>query len=618
MPSTATVRCPECGTSLEDPLRSCPHCGSASPVARTAEGLLSTPARPAEAAAEDPAQAPILAELKATLEPRILILKPLARGGMGLVYLARDPALKRLVVVKVLAPALATNERARARFKREAESAAAVAHPNVVGIFEVGELPKTGTSFMVMQFVEGPTLSEAFPNGAVAPEDQARRILGEIASALAAAHARRLVHRDIKPTNVILERETGRAIVLDFGISAVLTPTAPNISGRFTSSRLTGGHALIDHTIQSGLTSEGMVIGTPYYMSPEQAAMEPVTPKSDVYSLGVLAFELVTGTLPFIEPTPTAMAAAHLNQQPRPVEELRHDLDPEFSALIDQCLKKTPAERPSAEAVARALMPGAATQVEWPPPGLERLTGRGWRALLRCAVAEAVALGALGVAPYLRKVESPEAAALAAAGLVVAFVFLMLTAGAAAADAMTGLVRGLRAGYPRDVLLDAALDKRRDAGDLVNGLGAFALVPESRRREMIVRRRQGAAILMAGISGTGLCLGVWGAALIPRNWQGLVVAALPLLFAYLMRWIVTFPERRVRIRASREAGARWFSATPPIRGELVSGWLEDAGRQAPRAATAGERWQLEALTLPWLLLLGPLAALVTTLFAGWW
>lgn len=618
MPQTATVRCPECGTSLEDPLHACPHCGSASPVARTAEGLLGVTPRPATTEPEDPQQVPILEELRATLEPRILILKPLARGGMGLVYLARDPALKRLVVVKVLAPSLAMNDRARARFKREAESAAAVAHPNVVGIFEVGELPKTGTSYMVMQFVDGPTLNEAFPNGTVAPEDQARRILGEVASALAAAHARRLVHRDIKPTNVILERETGRAIVLDFGISAVLTPTAPVISGRFTPARLTGGHAMIDHTIQSGLTSEGMVIGTPYYMSPEQAAMEPVTPKSDCYSLGVLAFELVTGGLPFVEPTPAAMAAAHLNQPPRPVEELRHDLDPEFSALIDQCLKKLPAERPSAEAIARALLPGAATQVEWPPPGLERLTGRGWRAILRCVVAEGLALGALALAPWLRQIDSPEIAALAAAGMVVAFVLLMLTAGTGAADAMTGLVRGLRAGYPRDVLLDAALDKRRDGGDLVNGLGPFALVPESRRREMIVARRQGAGLLLGGIGGTGLILGAWGGGIIPHNWQGLVIAGVPLLFAYGMRWVVTFPERRVRIRASREAGARWFSATPPIRGELVRGWLEDAGRAATRTPTARERWRLEVLTLPWLLLLGPLVALVVTLFATWW
>lgn len=612
----ATVRCPDCGSSLDDPSRACPHCGAASPVARTAEGLLSS-LRPL-AEPEHQLQGPILDELKEALEPRILLLKPLAKGGMGLVYLARDPALKRLVVVKVLAPGLAMNDRARARFKREAESAAAVAHPNVVGIFEVGELPRTGTAYMVMQYVQGPTLTEAFPNGTVAPEDQARRILGEVASALAAAHARRLVHRDIKPTNVILERETGRAIVLDFGISAVLTPTTPNISGRHVSARLTGGQGVIDHTIQSGLTSEGMVIGTPYYMSPEQAATEPVTPKSDVYSLGVLAFELVTGTLPFVEPTPTAMAAAHLNQIPAPVESLRHDLDAEFAMLINRCLAKLPAERPSAEAVARALMPDGATQVEWPPPGLERLTGRGWRALARCCYSAILALGALALGPWLRTVEPREAAALAAAGLVVAFAFLMLAAGATAADAMTGLLRGLRAGYPREVLLDAALDKRRDAGDIVNGLGPFALVAEAARREMIEARRRSAAFLLLGYALTGVLLAVWVLGALPPAWRGLLLAGAPLFLAFLTRWVMTFPERRVRLRATRESGGRWFGAAPPIRGELVSGWLEDAGRPAPRTASPIDRLRMEALALPWLFLLGPLVALVLGLFVGWW
>ena len=471
---------------------------------------------------------------------------------------------------------------------------------------------------MVMQFVEGPTLNEAFPGGTVAPESEARRILSEVASALAAAHARRLVHRDIKPTNVILDRNTGRAVVLDFGISAVLVPTAPTISGRFTSARLTGGHAIVDHTIQSGLTSEGMVIGTPYYMSPEQAAMEQVTPKSDVYSLGVLAFELVTGGLPFVEATPAAMAAAHLNNQPPKVEGLRHDLDPEFAALIDRCLAKLPAERPSAEAIARALMPEAATKVEWPPPGLDRLTGRGWRALVRCAVAEGVALAALGMVPALRDLDPPEVAALTAAGAVVAFAFLMLAAGATAADAMIGLLRGLRAGYPKDVLLDAALDKRRDAGDLINGLGAFALMAETDRRVMLEMRRRGALVLLLGVSLTGLLAGAWAAHLIPGRTIGLVLTTLPLLGAMILRWLITFRERRVRIRADREAGGRIFTSTPPIRGELVRGWLEDAGRGAPRPGTASERLMLEVLALPWVLLLGPLVALVLTLFAGWW
>ncbi|HET7041196.1 MAG TPA: hypothetical protein VFI13_04230 [Gemmatimonadales bacterium] len=204
-----------------------------------------------------------------------------------------------------------------------------------------------------------------------------------------------------------------------------------------------------------------------------------------------------------------------------------------------------------------------------------------------------------------------------AAGLVVTFTFLMLTTGAAAADAMTGLVRGLRAGYPRDILLDAALDRRRDGGDLVNGLGPFALVPESRRREMIVGRRVGAAVLLVGMTLTGAILGSWPWGIIPHDWRGLVIAAIPFLGTIALRGLLTFPERRVRIRASREAGARWFSTTPPIRGELVAGWLEDAGRPTPRPATAKDRWRLEALTLPWLVLLGPLVALVMTLFAGW-
>lgn len=614
MADTVAIRCSECGTSLEVLARACPHCGAASPVARTAEGLLEGPGAPTPASPHpvEPDHLPVLQELREELEPRLVLLKPLAKGGMGLVYLARDPALKRLVVVKVLTPALAQNDRARARFKREAESAAAVAHPNVVSIYEVGELPRTGTPYMIMQFVDGPTLTEAFPNGTVAPEEQARRILGEVASALAAAHARRLVHRDIKPTNVILDRDTGRAIVLDFGISAVLTPSQPRISGHLP--RLTGGQsALTDHTIQSGLTSEGMVIGTPYYMSPEQAATEPVTPKSDVYSLGVLAFELVTGGLPFVEPTPQAMAAAHLNQTPPLVESLRQDLDSDLATLIDRCLAKMPAERPSAEAIARALMPDRGTQIEWPPPGLDRLTGRGWRALIRAEMAESLALASLAIAPGLRTLEPHQIAVIASASALVAFTFLMLMAGATAADAMTGILRGLKAGYPRDVLLDAAIDKRRDAGDLVNGMGVFALVPDAQRRAMLRSRRAGAAILLAGITGSGLLTGVLGVGWLGTDRSAVALAALPLALALGARALVTEAERRVRIRATRDAGEPVFSRTPPIRAELVKGWLEDAGRTPPRPGTFRDRLKLEALTLPWLLLVGPLVALVVAL-----
>jgi hypothetical protein len=311
------------------------------------------------------------------------------------------------------------------------------------------------------------------------------------------------------------------------------------------------------------------------------------------------------------------MAAAHLNTPPPTVESRRHDLDAEFAALIDRCLAKLPAERPSAEAVARALITEGTGRIEWPPPGLERLTGRGWRALNRAVTTEIFAIVVLAGSRWLTVLESPELIALTGAGLIVWFTFLMLSTGAASADAMTGLLRGLRAGYPKDVLIDAALDKRRDAGDLVNGLGVFALVPEGGRRTMIRARRTGAAALLIGAGVTGLLLGLWGGGWFVAGDVGLTLATAPLLVGWSMRWGMTLEERRVRIRATRETGGSWFASTPPIRGELVRGWLDGAGRNAPRAPTAGDRLTLEAWALPWLLLLGPLVALVLTIFAGW-
>src|SRR5687767_6644424 len=186
-------------------------------------------------------------ELEVALAPGIEILRPIGRGGMGAVFLARDVALKRQVVVKVLSPDRAEDATAVQRFAREAESAAAVSHPNVVGVHQVGVLPKSGTSYFVMQFVDGPSLDQASPMGSKMLQARCRRIIGEVASALAAAHSRGLVHRDIKPGNVILEGPTERAIVVDFGISAA---AAPEPSTR--------------------LTATGTSIGTPEYMSPEQ------------------------------------------------------------------------------------------------------------------------------------------------------------------------------------------------------------------------------------------------------------------------------------------------------------------------------------------------------------
>jgi serine/threonine protein kinase len=170
-------------------------------------------------------------ELEQALAPGIEILRPLGRGGMGAVFLARDRALKRQVVIKVLSPEMARDKTAAQRFAREAEAAASVWDPNVVGLLQVGQLPRSGTSYFVMQYVSGPTLAQACPIGIKMLQARCRRIVGEIASGLAAAHARGLVHRDIKPSNVILEGPTERAVVLDFGISAAAGPEGRAASG---------------------------------------------------------------------------------------------------------------------------------------------------------------------------------------------------------------------------------------------------------------------------------------------------------------------------------------------------------------------------------------------------
>jgi serine/threonine protein kinase len=216
-------------------------------------------------------------ELAEALAPHLLLVRLLGKGGMGLVYLARDPALKRLVAVKVLSPALARDETARLRFAREAETMAAMSHPNIVSVYQVGELPRSGTSYFVMQYISGKTLSDLFPLGTPTAEGKVRRCLGEIAYALAAAHRIGVVHRDIKPANVMLDHESGRYLVLDFGISAILT--APDAAAERDAA----------------LTSENIRIGTPRYMSPEQASGLEVTGKSDVYSLGCLDALLRTG-----------------------------------------------------------------------------------------------------------------------------------------------------------------------------------------------------------------------------------------------------------------------------------------------------------------------------------
>lgn len=271
-----------------------------------------------------------------------LIERELGRGGMGAVFLARDVALERPVAVKALPPELAVQPQLRERFLRETRTVAGFSHPNIVPVHAVVE---RGHSLLyVMGYVDGETLTQRVRRGGPLTGPDAVRLIQELAWALAYAHGRDVVHRDVKPDNVILERATGRALLTDFGIArGAATATA--------------------------LTSLGEVVGTPQFMSPEQAAGEAIDGRSDLYALGVTAFFAVTGRLPFDGPSTQAILAMQITQPAPPVAELRPDLPPALTGAIDRCLAKDPADRfPSGEALVEALEPVRASVPQVAPP----------------------------------------------------------------------------------------------------------------------------------------------------------------------------------------------------------------------------------------------------------
>ncbi len=262
------------------------------------------------------------------LDGAYAIERELGRGGMGAVFLARDLALDRPVAIKVLPPELAARPELRERFLRETRTAAAFSHPNIVPVHAVEA--RGGVLCFVMGYVDGETLAERLRRAGPLGASEAVRLLQETAWALSYAHGRGVVHRDVKPDNILLERATGRALVTDFGIARA--------------------------TAASGLTAVGEVVGTPHFMSPEQAAGETVDGRSDLYSLGVVAFCAVTGRVPFDGTSSQAVLAKHLTEAAPAVAALRPDLPAPLAAAIDRLLLKEPAERfASGEALVEAL-----------------------------------------------------------------------------------------------------------------------------------------------------------------------------------------------------------------------------------------------------------------------
>lgn len=266
--------------------------------------------------------------LRRALQGRYVIERELGRGGMGIVYLARDVALDRPVAIKLLPPSLAGLPDVRQRFLREARAAARLSHPNIVPIHSVDEAD--GLVWFVMAWVPGESLAERVRReGPLSPRD-ASRMVQEVAWALAYAHQHGVVHRDIKPENVLVERGTGRYLVVDFGIARLAD--------------------------EAGLSPAGELFGTPRLVSPEQAGGEAVDGRSDLYSLGVTAFFALTGRYPFESENVGQLLAQHLTVPAPPVASLRAGLPAPLAAAVDRCLAKSPDERfPDGEALAAAI-----------------------------------------------------------------------------------------------------------------------------------------------------------------------------------------------------------------------------------------------------------------------
>ncbi|MEP6622698.1 MAG: serine/threonine-protein kinase [bacterium] len=254
--------------------------------------------------------------------------RELGRGGMGIVYLAREVRLARSVAIKVLPPALAARRELRDAFLRESQTAAGLNHPNIVPVYAVGE--SGGFVYIVMAFVDGTTLGERLRTKGPLLPGQAARMLREVAWALAYAHAAGIVHRDVSAENILLERGTDRAIVMDFGIASAMRTSA--------------------------VADDGRVMGNAYYVSPEQAMGEPVDARSDLYSLGVCGYYALTGRLPFDARTPAEIVTLHITAPALPVATVATATPIRLAQAVDRCLAKDPAERfRSAESFAEAI-----------------------------------------------------------------------------------------------------------------------------------------------------------------------------------------------------------------------------------------------------------------------
>src|ERR687895_90912 len=275
------------------------------------------------------------------VDNRYRLVRPLGSGGMADVYLAHDSILDRDVALKVMSTRYASDDEFVERFKREAQSAAALSHANIVSIFDRGE-SEDGTYYIAMEYLPGGTLKDRIMSKGALPPRTAAAVALQMAEALRAAHERDVIHRDVKPRNILIT-DSGDVKVTDFGIA------------RAASS--------------STMTRTGSILGTAHYISPEQAMGEPVGPASDLYSLGIVLYEMLTGELPYDADTPLGIAMKHVNGRLSSPKEIDPSIPAGINAITCRLLAKSPDERYASEAeliealerVAAGLAPAIAT-----------------------------------------------------------------------------------------------------------------------------------------------------------------------------------------------------------------------------------------------------------------
>jgi len=309
------VRCPTCQSPFDDLADFCPQCGAAALDAEPREDI-------------DAQSSSVRQQVQDALGAEYKLLNLLGSGGMGVVYLARQQGLERLVAVKVLSPSIAASE-SRERFRREARMAAGLTHPGILPVYafgEAGELP-----YIVMGYVRSETLADRLRHQKCLPVERARCILADLANALDYAHRHGVIHRDIKPENILLEDESERALLMDFGIA---------------KSNQSAGT----------LTATGVAVGTPGYMSPEQRLGDSIDGRSDIYSLGLVAYEMLAGYAPFAGPN-----EAFHGREPTPLAKAAPNVPEDLARVIMRCLAQDPNDRwPDARSFCVAVTRGDA------------------------------------------------------------------------------------------------------------------------------------------------------------------------------------------------------------------------------------------------------------------